>query len=151
MTEVGVENGSILRAALMEGDLRFVAGYVSGRFGIEVSEEDAQRWHRLAVTQDLCPYWSDCSTLMWIKNRLSEMGRLTARHEDTPDATITCEMHVFFIGLEETPEMLIRLKGEKSVAVSQVARSKIANTLLADIRPIDAVAASVAPRPDDHP
>lgn len=80
--------------------------------------------------------------ICWAKDR--------ARAEvDAPGCVIdtdhfTCEFHVFFLSLEETPEMLERLaRGEGAAAPAHPARSKIGASPLAAITPVDRVAARV--------
>jgi len=58
------------------------------------------------------------------------------------DGVLWCTMHVFFIHLVETEEMLLRLRNEiASVAVAT--KSKISSTNLAELTPVNCVAARV--------
>jgi len=53
------------------------------------------------------------------------------------------ELHCFFLGLEETDEMLQRLRGADRVSDARPAVSRIANSN-AQIRPVDRTAWAVA-------
>ena len=81
--------------------------------------------------------------LMWIKNRLRERRLLECElkppHFDLP----TVPLHVFFLHLLETDEMLERLAKDEPIEESTVARSKVASTQLL-IHPVDRVAARVS-------
>ena len=55
----------------------------------------------------------------------------------------TCTLHVFFIHLEETEEMLQRLRSDTATPLDSTARSKIGKTPLRKITPIDSTANKV--------
>lgn len=83
---------------------------------------------------------------MWLKNRMEECGYFKPLIGcATTDIRMGCEMHVFFIGIEETEEMLQRIMTPDETADrrDRIARSKIGKTQLKDIFPIDANAAAV--------
>ncbi len=63
--------------------------------------------------------------------------------EQIQEIRIPVELHVFFVRLEETEEMLAALRrADAEIIVEQIARSKVGQTNLV-IRPIDATAARV--------
>lgn len=88
--------------------------------------------------------WSESTWLMWFKNRLAHHGYFhhSGRYQ-IPGSTAV--LHVFLLYVEETPEMLERLRKEKTTEEAKPARSRITDTLEV-ITPIDATAARVVPQ-----
>jgi len=90
----------------------------------------------------------------WVKNRLVELGLLRAgKSDENHEGFFRTELNVFFTGLEETAEMLERLRRNEGERPSdkhhEVARSKIITELgIHDISPIDKTASHVAPKPE---
>lgn len=92
-------------------------------------------------------YIDDDTWAMWFNNRIREHGYcwLFQGRGIGPqdlDEWSGATLHCFFIGLEETEEML-RLLGSREKIDLGIARSKIARTPLKVINPIDRTAAVV--------
>lgn len=77
---------------------------------------------------------------MFLKNRLNELGCFTVGCKYAVEGGVTAVMHVFFINIEETPEMLMRLQGEKEAVVT-TARTKLTKDTAMFVVPIDGNAA----------
>ena len=85
---------------------------------------------------------------MWLKNRLAFAGYFKPFvGVGTTEIRVFCEMHCFFLYIEETEAMLAKLSGEKAVP-SQVARSRITKSPLSELAPIDRTAANVMKQED---
>lgn len=129
------------------------AGLISDWFGVPVSAdwlaETCEALFASQVKGDGCLQprgGTDNSLLMWVKARLNRDGKLNLAHQPPPQISILVEMHIGFLFLEETPEMLARLPetSEGTLMPSQTARSKVFSTPLYP-HPVDRVAARVAP------
>lgn len=94
---------------------------------------------------------SENSFSSWLKLRLMELGIFRPGHNlfSKEVRLQPCELHLGFLSLPETEEMLIRLRLEAmSTEEAAVARSKLGKVLgVQNVQPIDAVAARVAPPP----
>ena len=130
-----------LGIAMRRRDFAFAAGYVSARLETDVTETEVESWVKKHADgiKHFGDCWSDCTWTMWFRNRVGPWQVGQTIH----DVRFECEMHCFFIGIEETPEMLLRLCNENGKVPDRVARSKIGKTQLSEIQPIDAVAARV--------
>lgn len=88
--------------------------------------------------------WSEASRLVWLKQRVAETGALRAGEKGAPPVRITSPLHVGFLYLEETDEMLTRLRNEVvSPEPALPTTSRIFSSNLVPT-PIDRVAARVA-------
>jgi hypothetical protein len=88
--------------------------------------------------------WSDPSWLMWFRNRIDCFGLLTKGVKGSPPpCRLEVLLHVWFLHLEETEEMLARLRHEQLEPPKPAAGSKVFTTNLVP-RPIDRVAARVS-------
>jgi hypothetical protein len=94
--------------------------------------------------------WSDESWFMWFRNRLSAHGHFRALENPPLVDSLPVTLHVFFIYLEETPEMLARLNRYegKEKRKKLPGQSKIFTTNLKPV-PIDRTAFNVAPPPKE--
>jgi hypothetical protein len=85
-----------------------------------------------------CQSWSTGSWLMWLKSYLAfPVGHLRS---DPESKIVTATLHVFFITIPETSEMVIMLDEDNDPMQPSTARSKIGRTLLLEIQPIDRTA-----------
>lgn len=81
----------------------------------------------------------------WVKNRLLEQGYFDPGRNTPPCGGITAIMHVGFLCIRETPEMLDRLKNERREEPAP-ARSRFASAInMYAVSPIDATAGRVSP------
>lgn len=131
-----------LRQLLMGTDAEAMRTYCINRFGVDPHKYGFSFVGFKQVKS--FPYIFDEGNLIYIKSRLAERGAFKpcGLHED--DAQ-TARLHVFFLTLDETPEMLSRLPEGTPIA-SQVARSKISKTPL-KISPIYLTAQTVSQFP----
>ena len=90
--------------------------------------------------------WLEGTWLMWFKSRMQESGLLVGSRGQTSDIAFTCDLHVFFVGVQETQEQISRLFEAGSPARPKPARSKISKSTARSIQPIDRVAARVLPQ-----
>lgn len=88
------------------------------------------------------PYEADGANLIWLKNRLNEAGVFEVGRRYFDDK-IGCPLHCFFLSLEETEEMIMRLWNDDELIQAKVARSKVSRTF-AKIRPINQLSFLVA-------
>jgi hypothetical protein len=89
--------------------------------------------------------WSEGTYKMWIKSRVIELKVLVeGKHSPAPVRFFT-ELHTGFMYLVETPEELEMLRRPDVVTEPKAARSKIEDTNLKQIKPINRTAARVAP------
>jgi len=94
--------------------------------------------------------WSESSFACWCKIQAIKLGLFAEPGKRALDGdVVTAVMHCFFIGLEETPEMLERLRRSELVVAADrnnPARSKISEQVEV-LRPIDRTAARVVKQP----
>lgn len=81
--------------------------------------------------------------IVWVKSRIQPLIRFGS-HQSAKERDVTATLHVFFFNIEESDEMLSRLKGEKP-ATSSTARSRITN-YQSQLVPVDKTAANVSPK-----
>lgn len=133
---------------MRDEDYGNAAVVVSECLGIDVRECDVKAWvggfgkDKIGGLHD--GDWSDCTWLMWFRNRIKIPFGCCATDRD--ESLFTTEMHVFFVFIEETQEMMARLRTGHGVATGGPARSKISTTQLAEVQPIDRVAGMVVVR-----
>jgi|688.fasta_scaffold107683_8 hypothetical protein len=81
----------------------------------------------------------------WVKNRLLDEGYFKPGGQCHDDSFVTAILHVGFLSLPESPEMIARLKNELAEEPSP-ARSRFANSVQRyAVSPIDATAGRVSP------
>ena len=94
--------------------------------------------------------WSESSFACWCKIQAINMGLFPEPGKRLPNGDcVTAIMHCFFIALEETPEMLERLRRSELVLAAErnnPARSKLGEQVEV-LRPIDRTAARVVKQP----
>ena len=120
---------------------------VVARFG--VTETQASR-----CIPDKPPHdtWEYSSVMTWIRNRLYDANAfatgLARLPQDDSGPFLKVLLHIGFIGISETPEMILRLHNKKAAktAAYQVARSKLPKTLEI-VRPVDRTAWQVIGHP----
>lgn len=128
-----------LTRAVQGRDWGAAAALVSARFGVAVDAE----WVRGVVSLSLVERsWWDGSWFSWFKNRLAAGGLLPCGRDDRAAVWLGVPLHVFFVALEETPEMLVRLRNEPVAAGPGPATPGIGRR--GTVGPIDRVAARVA-------
>lgn len=90
-----------------------------------------------------CSYGLDTDDclMMWIRNRLDELGCFGFGCNPQPNDNLPVELHIGFLSIEETDEMISRLRNEP-VEQGIATTSKIFSTSLVP-SPIDKVAARV--------
>jgi hypothetical protein len=81
----------------------------------------------------------------WAKNRLLDAGYFRPGRNEFDDSMVTATLHVGFLSLGESPEMIARLKNEQPGDPSP-ARSRFAELVKKyAVAPIDATACRVSP------
>lgn len=113
------------------------------QFGVEINSDE--------LAKLLGPFFNEhpipidiTDPRMWFKNRLISCGVLVAGCKGILPGQIFVPLHIGFLHLNETPEMLARLAEKPSLEEeSKVARSKVFKTAQI-LRPIDRVALRVA-------
>ena len=128
-------------------------------YGVLLLDSDAKRiYAKLVKLASNSHGWAtteingtSCGIAIWLKSRLLEDGLLECNRAAPRDIHLQCELHVFFINIEETPEQMAKLKSDKSTAKKRgPARSRIVKFMeTGSPHPIDATAKRVAPPPDD--
>ena len=138
-----------LGRAVYRGDRDFVAGYLCARFDFEIPLSEVDQALDLVTEKKLrlCGCWSDSTWVMWFNNRLGWMF-CSGRVSPPVEIRFTCEMNTFFLSLEESDEMLKRLRRPDDLEdrrnTLREARSKISKSTLRELHPIDSVAAKVS-------
>lgn len=120
-----------------------LAAHAQSRFGIVFTDSRAEEvFKKSAKAGDWS--WSHGTWDMWLKNRIAESpGWGNAIGMKYADCRITCELHMGFTQIEETPLMLARLKNERpKLRADDPTRSRLRD-YLAQIRPVDRVASRV--------
>lgn len=134
--------------ALRSANVSVVREFVRSMFDYELSDEDSKRL--FVAWKGRKNGWTlSTGPAMWIKNRLLELGCF--RTERNPplgtDELATAVLHVFFVSLEETAEMIAFLQNEQTEEqqkkLASVARSKLFGTPRV-VTPIDSTAAKIA-------
>ena len=117
-----------------------LASFASEWFGIAVPVWFARRYARVASKQR--ERWETASgPYIWLKNRLIEEGLFCGVGRCSPDDSHpTATLHVGFLSLIESPEMIQRLQNE-SMKPGKPARSRFANDAKTkNVAPVDATA-----------
>jgi hypothetical protein len=119
------------------------------RFGVSVNADElASRTemvvgkHKRLERRAFGCCWGDGTWLMFLKSRLEELGCFKNGCQIAVEGGCTAVMHVFFINIEETPEMVARLRNEKPDQIA-VARTKLNKDTSVYVEPIDGNAAKV--------
>lgn len=113
-------------------------------FDVDVSKDLAEKWSAKYNKTIARTYITSAGPLMWLKNRMMEqMLFVYGGSQDFPGID-GCDLHVAFLFIEETEEMLCRLRTPERTTTpdESVARSKIGKTNT-KIQPVDALAAAV--------
>lgn len=136
--------------AYREHDLPAVQSFVTDECGVECDEATAawlcRKFDEWEKKTGECR-WKSTTTgyVMWTRNRLTERGAFHVRDGGTyHDDRVCCDLHVFFLFIDETDEMIANLKNETAKALYQEARSRVFKTAQI-LTPIDKTAQRVAP------
>ena len=135
-----------LRELMLGSDELAMRRYCIVRFGVD------PKMFGLSFHGRKTAYQGDEANLMTIKRALCDYGCFGYGANRENDSSLTTPLHVFFIHLLETEEMLARLPEPEQVEAN-VARSKIAKTKTA-ISPINRIASQVTgitPAPEAAP
>lgn len=142
-----------VRQIIVSQDAELLRVWLLGRFGVDVGAKEANVLAGKAFKHAMELFghgYEDCDTwALWFSNRLRELHKVFYHGNGdglSGDRLSSCTFHVFFLSLEESPEMLERLRNENKTAQASVASSKISRTPLATIEPIDRVARRVVPQ-----
>lgn len=142
-------NCGAVQAAYDRSDWAWLAGWITGRFGAEVSAKWVEaRQPKLAKHFD-DPNWSDGSWAMYWKTQLIKAGHFgTVGYRESDFLTaVTATLHVGFVSIEETPDMVEVLRRpelayDPDAAKRGLSTPGIARTLHSP-EPIDRVAKRV--------
>jgi hypothetical protein len=127
--------------AIESNDLVFLQGWLLGSFEVLVSEVQMAQWITKPSDFSLWDWW-DNSWRAWFKRRLQDAGYLQPGGKEPPPIRCGCELHIGFIGIEESPEMLERLRREPGPVPETIATPGMTRTNQ-KLQPIDRVAARV--------
>lgn len=134
--------------ACTSGNAKEIAVGLFDRFGIEVTEQEAERImksrefrYRVSFGIWPCDTWAS-----FIRNLVGKFWpqRLDGQCSQEQPDWIMGEFHVFFITIEETQEMLLRLGRKDWMFSADPVRSRLGRTA-EFVEPINAVAWRVAP------
>lgn len=128
-------------------DVESIGDSLAVRFAVSVDHGDILGWCRAAIDKQIGSFgWKESTWLIWFKNRLSEAGYLSSRADDDALAfRATARLHVWFLYLRESVEMIAFLQAEGKPRESSVARSRLFASLLRELRPIDKTAWRMSP------
>ena len=141
-------NCGAVEVACERCDWSWIAGWIYGKWGCEVTPEWVFANRPEVVKLGGSPVWSDGSWAMYWKTQVIKShvrwGKEPVRHPLTVpfDKAATATLHVFFISLEETEEMIFRLRNDRSPAKSGPATPGIERVMTRP-EPIDRTAARV--------
>lgn len=134
------------RQILMRGNVPEVQDWVRSRFGVSLDYDEAVR----VIPPDTffrgpIPRCDD-SCIAWVKNKLTQKLPAGDNNDDSNKLGVQWnELHVFFMHIEETAEMLDRLKtSEAPCRGGGVARTKLNHETNQVVRPIDRTAERVS-------
>lgn len=132
----------MLREILPSGDIQALIRWCDERFEISLSKFHAQQ-----LTPKRSVYHCEDCNFMWLKTQLLKYGYfdMALRQQEERLDSLSVEMHVFFISLPETEEMLERLRREPPYkSKTEVARSKMFREDSRVPKPVDATADKVS-------
>ena len=140
----------LVSRAMSRRDVSWVTGWLCGRYGIAAGTEWVERCIKRAAVKENSD-WSDDSWAMWWKNRIAEAG-LFGVPGCSPNSfdAYGCPMHVGFLHLEETDEMIEFLRNELAPDPDAKRRMVVSpgiERIQTSPLPIDRVAARVASFP----
>lgn len=130
-----------LRDMLLGDDAEVMRQYCIYRFDVDIRDYKLKLCS-FKQTKGF-PYNDDGCNIIAIKNIFSQLGVFKAGGHGCNDLQDGTPLHVFFIHLEETDDMIERLKKDDHQFAAKVARSKLPTTL-GVLRPIDRTAMIVA-------
>lgn len=142
-----------LMDALRQGRYDILAQAIKDTLEIEIEPDDLKRAclaipaERLLIDSGPKGFYdrADDTVMMWLRNRLDELGAIPCGKPLLRE-WLTCELHVGFVGVEETEEHIYNLiKNYESMIQYWESRSRITGCQL-ELKPIDRVAARVGPR-----
>jgi hypothetical protein len=131
--------------ALRDGNYTAIAAALSERLGVEIDADLIE--HRCQGAKIGWKDWADDTVFMWLKNRVADLLKPGC---ECNAIEFSVPIHVGFVFVFETPEMVKRLQNELDplASMASIARSKISGTNLAEINPVDRVAVRVGPSRD---
>lgn len=100
-----IDNCGSIQDAVDRADWAWIAGYLLGQFGVKTTIE----WCRDTVNPISEPgftSWSDGSWRMWWKVQLIRANRFATPRNPLDHGRLTTELHIGFLHIEETEEML---------------------------------------------
>lgn len=87
----------------------FVAGWILGQWDIHVGADWVKEVHARKIRGQ--QHWSDGTWALFWKTQLIEAALIAgAGSQGGPTITVPVPLHIFFLWLEESPEMLARLR-----------------------------------------
>jgi hypothetical protein len=113
-------------------------------FDLELSDDAAEMICTLWGKRH-CDWHVSAGPAIWIKNRLYNLGTFRNPGRQRPDDDeryAANALHVFFLQLEETAEMLASLRRNESPSAAEVSRSRVFDSKLF-VTPIDRTAHKV--------
>ena len=136
---------TLSRLLFVDGTPEQLQAYCRERLEIEITPEHAALILANTITRSRSGHYKlDDLSLMVLKNRLHDLNYFPHGSDETKIHANDYSLHFFFVSLEETEEMLTRLRRpDQSFYVRAEARSKLFTTEQY-VQPVDAVAARVA-------
>jgi hypothetical protein len=131
---------------VVQHDWEWLAGWLSCEFDLPLTAKEL--W-KACLFQTQPDYYFATSYRIWFKNRLEGAGFFKFGKNCPEEIWFSCELHCFFLHLEENELHKYRLANQRRdpIGEAKFAVSKIETTNLKEITPIDRVAARVAPPP----
>lgn len=130
--------------SLRAHDYESVREFVSSMFDLELSDDAAEMICALWGGRH-CDWHVSAGPAIWIKNRLYNLGTFRTpgiQPDDEDHRFVANALHVFFLQLEETSEMIASLKVGETPSTSEIARSIVFDSKFY-IKPIDSTAYKV--------
>jgi hypothetical protein len=118
--------------------------FASEWLGVSVGSGDAAKW--AAAARQHKERWDTATgPFVWVKNRVLEAGLIPFGWEPFDDRRIvTAVLHIGFLSLSETSEMVARLPEATQLPSDSTARSRLVGEMaIRSVSPIDGTAAKV--------
>lgn len=139
---------SILRTAVMAKDVSFIRGWLMGRLMLNIPEERVVAWvedlhYRLETFKGYTGEWGDGSIDLFFRAQMTKENLFESGNNYPPEIWLPVELHIGFVQLYESEEMLEQLRRPDPSKVRTGPDTPGIERTQTVLTPIDSVAAKV--------